>query len=156
VKTIVEEQADKMASITVDDCHDNSGYSIRFQRETNATEMGIKKPFWFRLLLRIPELPSTVYMPAIAGLLCYFFLPTFIIGAYVLAFLYIILSVPYPWVYLCIAGIIMPSLIVSLSAKAHSFWNYWQCLTARKTSYTVTLEQAIEEYVALVKHEEAQ
>lgn len=152
----MEEQADKMVAITANHCHDNSEHSIRLQRETNATELGIKKPFWFRLLLSIPELPSTVYMPAIAGLLCYFFLPTFIIGAYVLAFLYIMLSVPYPWVYLCIAGIITPSLIVSLSAKAHSFWNYWQYVIGRNERRQKTLEQAIDEYVALVKHEEAQ
>jgi len=151
----VEEQADTMASIIVNHRHDNSRYSIRLQRKTNATELGIKRPLWFKFLLRIPELPPTVYMPAIVGLLCYFLLPTIIIGAYILAFLYILLSVPYPWIYPCIAGIVMPSLIISLSAKAHSFWNYWQCITARNTRCAVTLEQAIEEYVALVKSEKS-
>ncbi len=147
----MEDQIDEVASIVNDDYKHGSCRNTGLQYETNTTELALKTPLWFKLLLKIPELPSIVYLPAIMGLLCYFLLPMTIIFGCLLAFLYIVLAVPFPWTYLCLAGIVLPLLIVSLSVKAHAFWNYWKCMLAREGVQEVSLEQKIEDYVALLK-----
>jgi hypothetical protein len=151
VRISVEDQIDEVASIVNNNCKHNSWCNTRLQYETNATELGLKTPLWFKLLLKMPELPSIVYLPAILGFLSYILLPTAIILGYLLAILYVVLIVPFPWIYLCFAGIVLPLLIVSLSVKAHAFWNYWEYMLARKGVQRVNLEQEIEDYVALIK-----
>jgi hypothetical protein len=132
------------------DCGKPCGDGMRrLRRETDATKLAVEQPLWFRLLLKIPELPSIVYMPDIAGLFCYFLLPAFIIGGYILAFLYIVFTVPFPWAYLCMAGIIAPLLIISLSAKAHAFWNYYKLVFGKARIWDI--DKAVEDYVALIR-----
>lgn len=150
----MEDQMDEVASIVNDNCKCGSERNVGLQRETTAAELALKTPLWFRLLLKIPELPSIVYLPAVTGLLCYFLLPMIIIFGHLLAFLYIMSAVPFPWIYLCLAGIVLPLWIVSLSTKAHAFWNYWKCVVVRKNLREVNLEQQIEDYVALIKDKE--
>jgi hypothetical protein len=150
VRTSVEDQIDKVAPIVDNDHKHSSWRNIGLQFETNATELALTTPLWFRLLLKMPELPSILYLPDTMGLVCYFFLPMTIIFGFLLAFLYILLAVPFPWTYLCLAGIILPLLIVSLSVKAHAFWNYWRGMLAREGVQEASLEQKIEDYIALL------
>ena len=106
-------------------------------------------PFWFRLLLKIPKLPSIIWMPATVGLLCYVFLPVFTIFGYILALLFV-LRLSFPWNWLCLAGIISPLTIVLLSVKAHAFWNNWSRLFKENGTHR-SLDEILEEYVTLVR-----
>jgi hypothetical protein len=150
----VEDQIDEVASITDNDCKHSVERNLRLQRKTDAAKLGLRMPLWFRLLLRIPELPSALYLPAAVGLLCYSLLPMVIILGHLLAFVYIVSAVPFPWNYLCVAGVISPISIISLSTRAHVFWNYWKCVVTKNNLRELSIEQRIENYVALVSGKE--
>jgi len=150
VEELVEDETCQISACNTDDCLSNRKRgSGRLLRQTDATELGIKPPWWFRLLLKIPELPSIVYMPAIAGLFCYFLLPMVILFGYVVALVYIVLLVHSPLVYLLLAAIVAPLWLITVSAKAHAFWNYWQLLSRKR--FVWDTDRTLEEYIALIQ-----
>jgi len=105
----------------------------------------LSKPFWFRLLLAIPE-------PELQTVWGFLILPSAIMAVDVLGFMYIALTVHSPLVWLVLACLLSPLIIVSASTQAHRFWRYIQnhLMAQRTFDFEVTLK----EYVALVKRKD--
>lgn len=112
-------------------------------------ELALRKPWWFRLLLRIPRLPSIVWMPDIMGLFCYALFPMLIIVSYIVAFIYIVVLVHSPVVFLLFTAIMAPLLLISASAKAHAFWDYWQLLVEKRFFWDTS--KSLDEYIELLR-----
>lgn len=142
MKQIVESKAHKVRPNHAE-CGtiDRGGDSGRLHCKTYGTELSVKKPFWFRFLLAFPELE-------VQSILGYLILPSVIIASYVLAFIYVALTVHSLLVWFILGCLLSPLVLVSASAKAHAVWRYTEGLTAH---YVVDFKKALNEYIAAVK-----
>jgi len=112
-------------------------------------------PLWARIILKlaipVPCIPDFLEsrFPSIMALICYGYLPSFIISAYMLLTLYIMMAwFTFPWNYLVLFSVFMPLLLVWL-----------RVLIERNLSYVNTImksaiwdpEKTLEEYTKLLK-----
>ena len=152
MKKIVENQIDKGFASNTDSSKSDSDDCMRQQRKTDATELALRLPWWFRLLLKVPQLPSIMWLPDFTGLICYLMLPMAVLGSYIIAFVYIVLLVHSPLVYVLVTIAIFPLWLVATSAKAHVFWNYYQLLVERRTW---DIEKSLDEYIRMLKKKQS-
>ena len=150
---IVENQSDKGSTNNIN-CSELSSSKCggRLLCQTVPTQLVLKHPLWFRLLLKVPQLPSIVWMPDLMGLLCYCILPAIIILGYIVIFVYSVLILQSPLVYLLLVAMISPLWLISMSAKAHAFLEHWQLLTEKR--FVSNPDTLLQEYVELVKKKE--